>query len=237
MIQETPGAVNEGLSHGPPTLIEPGAPMQPEPNSSSPLGELHAKEAVTMAGWIKEDLASGKITQEQASKAWDQLGTSLEQRAPDTRTDEMKALDAAFPPAKGEEYLIRYHPPGQDMPLTTEQKAFDSDARSWLAGADFHRELGNSMVNTIERVATQTKGMNETQLEIYGRAEFAKLQRVYGDKVEEKLNQAGRMVEELEKKRPGLKQLLQSGGIGDSAMVANMLIQQSQRYFARRHKG
>jgi hypothetical protein len=37
----------------------------------------------------------------------------------------------------------------------------------------------------------------------------------------------------LEGKTPGLKQLLKSKGIGDNAIVANMLIAQAQKYHAR----
>jgi len=45
---------------------------------------------------------------------------------------------------------------------------------------------------------------------------------------------AGRMVEVLEAKQPGLKNLLRSKGVGDNALVASLLIRQSERYWARR---
>ena len=44
------------------------------------------------------------------------------------------------------------------------------------------------------------------------------------------------MVEELDKKQPGLKNLLRSKGIGDNALIANLLIQQSQHYHARKQR-
>ena len=52
--------------------------------------------------------------------------------------------------------------------------------------------------------------------------------------MDEKLRQAGRMVEALEKKTPGLKNLLKSKGLGDNALIASMLIQQAERWHARR---
>ena len=52
--------------------------------------------------------------------------------------------------------------------------------------------------------------------------------KAHGAKLDEKLNAAGRMVEALEKKQPGLKDLLKSNGIGDNALVASMLIAQSE---------
>jgi hypothetical protein len=44
----------------------------------------------------------------------------------------------------------------------------------------------------------------------------------------------GRMIEEIEQTTSGSKDLLQSKGIGDSAKIANLLVQQAQRYWARR---
>jgi hypothetical protein len=44
---------------------------------------------------------------------------------------------------------------------------------------------------------------------------------------------SARMVEALDAKTPGLKILLKSKGIGDNAMVASLLIQQAERYWAR----
>jgi hypothetical protein len=41
------------------------------------------------------------------------------------------------------------------------------------------------------------------------------------------------MVEALDAKTPGLKILLKSKGIGDNAMVASLLIQQAEQYWAR----
>ena len=230
MIEKKIGNINEGLTVAP-TIVEPGAPMQPIPNTQHPFGELHPSDAAKAAGWIREDLDSGKMTQEQANHAWDQLGTSHEQRLPDLRTPEARAMDKQFPPAKAEQFYINYG----EQPMTPELKAFDFSARTWLAAAGLTRELGNALINEAERVAIHTKNMNEGRREQYGQAEYAKLQRLYGDKVEEKLSHAGRMISDLEVKHPGLKQLLRS--FSDSAMVSNILIQHSQRYWARRHKG
>ena len=118
--------------------------------------------------------------------------------------------------------------------MTAEMKQFDHSAHTWLSGAEFPRALGNSLVSTIERVAQQTKAMTPDQLESYGMVEYEKLQKVYGEGLEEKLRAAGHMVEALDKKQPGLKNLLKSKGIGDSAIAANMLIGQAERWHARR---
>jgi hypothetical protein len=93
-----------------------------------------------------------------------------------------------------------------------------------MSSAGLPRELGNTLVNTIAKVAQQTQRMTADQLESYGYAEFEKLQRAHGPALEERLRDAGRMVHELETQNPGLKNLLNSRGIGDSAMVANLLM-------------
>ena len=61
-----------------------------------------------------------------------------------------------------------------------------------------------------------------------------KLERMYGDTLESKLQQAGEMIDALDRKQPGLMALLKSHGIGDSAHVASLLIQQAERFHARK---
>ena len=76
--------------------------------------------------------------------------------------------------------------------------------------------------------------MTPEQLDSYGMVEYEKLQRAYGDQLEKKLTAAGHMVEALENKQPGLKNLLCSKGLGDNALIASMLIGQAERYWIRR---
>jgi len=220
-----------------PTAPNTPAPAATTPLASSPQGpqaEISEAEAAKMSEWVKQDVAAGKLTPEQATKMFDELGRTPEQREPDRRSDEQKQLDQHFPAAKPEEFLIRYGGPGEDVVMTPELKQFDTTARAWLSGAGLPRELGNSLVNAIAKTAQNTKDMTPDQLESYGMVEYEKLQKVYGEALDDKLRAAGRMVEALEAKQPGLKNLLRSKGLGDNAMVASLLIGQSERYWARR---
>lgn len=89
----------------------------------------------------------------------------------DMRSDEQKLIDDHFPPAKETDYCIRFYPAGREPEtMPPELKEFDGHARVWLVSAEFPRELGNSLVTTIERVAQQTKAMTPGQLEQYGYA-------------------------------------------------------------------
>ena len=203
------------------------------PGTSGPQAELSSTEAATMTRWFKEDLAKGRITPEQAAKAFAELGATPDQLAPDERSDDVKALDVQFPPAKTSDYTIRYAAPGQVAPpMSAELKAFDQSARTWLSEAGLTREHGNSLISAIDRVAQKTKGMSASELESFGLVEYARLEQTFGSGLEDKLRSAGQMVEALDAKTPGLKNLLKR--FGDSAMVASLLIQQSERWHARR---
>jgi hypothetical protein len=216
----------------PTTPIAPPAPVELHSHAG-----LYESEAATMADWTRQDVASGKLIPEAAAKIFDDLGTPMDQRVtpPDTRSDEQKLIDQHFPPAKPEEFSIRYADPGQSPPpMTPEMKQFDQSARTWLSAAEFPRELGNSLITTIERVAQTTKHLDANQLEQYGFDEFAKLERVYGKELDAKLQQAAVMIDALDKKQPGLKNLLRGHGVGDSALVVAQIIGQSERWHARR---
>jgi hypothetical protein len=210
------------------------------PAAPPPVVEPHTKagispaEAATMQGWIKADLASGRMTQAQAEKAFDELQTPPEARSMvDTRSEEQKALDAEFPAAKPHEYLLRFFKPGEPGDMTPALNAGEQASRTWLSEAGFPRELGNTVVNTITKVLEHTKSMNADQLEYYGAKEFEKLQAAYGDTLEARLEQARLMVQALEAKAPGLNKLLKSNGIGDNALVASLLMQQAERWHLR----
>jgi hypothetical protein len=103
-----------------------------------------------------------------------------------------------------------------------------------LSGAEFTRDSCNSLITQIERTVHATKGMTPEQLESYGLVEYEKLARAYGDTLDEKLRAAAVMIDALDKTQPGLKQLLQSNGIGDNALVVAQLIGQSECWHARR---
>lgn len=194
---------------------------------------LTPAQAQQMSEWIKADVAAGKLTPEKAAAAFQELGTPLDQRGPDQRTDEEKQFDQAFPTAKPEEYLIRYGlPDGQ--PLSPEMKQFDSTARGWLSDAGFARSNGNSLINAITKTVQQTQRMTEAELDTFSAAEYAKLERVYGAHLEEKLQAAAKMIDDLDRRRPGLRHLLRAKGIGDAAEVVNAILLHAPIYAARK---
>lgn len=222
-----------------PTASAPASAPPPSPVEAGPLTALSIAEKLQAGMLTTKEAGSlaraGNIDMMAVAQAHSILANAkAEPKAPDTRSPAEKQLDAHFPAAKPEEFTIRYGDPSQETTMTPDLKQFDDSARTWLSSAGLPREIGNSLVNEIDRVVQRTHRMTEAQLEEYGVAEFSKLQRVYGDKLEDKLNQAGRMIADLDLKRPGLKNLLRSKGIGDSALVASMLIQHSEIYHQKR---
>ena len=208
----------------------PASPATP----SSPTAELTEEQAAKMSEWVKQDLAAGKLTPEQADKAFNELGRTPEQRAPDQRTGEQKSLDAQFPPARESDYTIRYYTPGQEPAvIPKEVQAFDANARGWMSDAGLPRELGNSLVNTLSKAIQHTHAMTAEQRELYKDSENAKLEKLFGpDWHDTKLKPVAVMIHELDQKRPGLKELVRAHG--DHALFIAQLIQAATIYYERR---
>jgi hypothetical protein len=187
-----------------------------------------------MKGWLQEDFTKGKPTQEQFNRALEELRAGApEPQQADTRTPAQRELDRQFPPAKPTDYTVRLTPPGSETTLTPKMQHFEGMTRTWLAGAEFPKPLGDSLVSQVDQVLRTTGTMNDEQLEEYGVREFQKLRGIYHDKLEEKLGRVKQMVDVLEAKQPRLKRFLQTKGIGDSEMVASLLVQQTERWHAR----
>jgi len=213
---------------------------QPAPSTlvpGPPQAEITSVEAVKMTDWTREDVKSGKLSRKQAEKIFDDLAVPEDQRTTEeVRTDEQILLDQHFL-SRGATGRLRdsVEPPRRPHAAVARNES-PRHVGPWLAGAEFPRELGNSLISTIEKVAQQTKAMSPEQHEQYGFDEFAKLEHAYGPVLDDKLRAAGRMVEDLDQKTPGLKNVLKSKGLGDNAMIASLLIQQSERYHARRRR-
>lgn len=139
-----------------PPATPSAAPIAPTSPTVTPLVEPHSHAGISpsqvaqMIEREKENLAKGKITPEVANRRFDSLGATDAQRAPDTRSPEVKQLDEHFPPARPEDFIIQYHTPGQAPPvLPKELQQFDTTARAWLSGAQFDRTSGNSLITEI----------------------------------------------------------------------------------------
>ena len=151
------------------TAPTPPAPSRHRAGTVEPAPRKRVRVELCQRSGANDRVAQGGTHSRQdhpgaSEQVFDQLGTTPEQRAPDQRSDEARQLDATFPPGKPSDYRIAYGLPGQDVTETPELKQFDTSARTWLSEAQFPRDVGNSLVNAIAKVAQQTQRMTATNL-------------------------------------------------------------------------
>jgi hypothetical protein len=75
--------------------------------------------------------------------------------------------------------------------------------------------------------------MTPDQLGSHGYAEFAELEEAFALRLKENPQSAAGMIYPLDLKQPDLKNLLRSKEIGDTVLVASLLIQHATRYPVR----
>jgi len=202
---------------------------------SGPQAALSLREAETAIGWEKDNLAKGRITLEEANTRFDSLGATPEQRAPDQRTDEQKMLDKQFPPARESDYRIQYFTPGTEPAvIPKEVAAFDKNARGWMADMGLPRDFGNSTVTILSKSIQHLSTLSPEQRESYKEQENDKLRALFGgqDKLNEALEPARQMILEINQRRPGLVEFIQSHG--DHAMLIAQLVQAAKIFHARK---
>ena len=217
------------------TYTEPAAAPAATPHSVTPQvvepstqASVSQSEADTLAAWTKLDLAAGKISQQQADTIFAELETPATDRAPDTRSEDVKLLDTHFPPAKAEDFLL----PFDDQEVPPEGK---TSIRTWLGpeGVAADRTTGNTFVKTVDEIGRQLAAMPEAHRLDYPGKQLDLLKQQYGDSLDARFAQAKEVIGILEAKKPGLKALLQSG-VGDSARVVSLIFDLSERWALRR---
>lgn len=204
----------------------PAAPTATPEQTAFTRTELSPRDQQTALADLKEFVAKGKLSTEEAAKYFDELQTPMENRT-DTRTEAAKELDAAgFVPAKGNAFVLSF----SDEVLPPEGK---QSIRTWLEHLESDLTSGNTFIKTFDEVGRHYVAIPEAQRPAWAAQEMGKLQRLYGDRLPEKFQQARTTIDLLEAQRPGLKALLNSG-VGDSARVVAQIFALSERYHARR---
>ena len=216
-----------------PASVPTAPPVPPSPVEPHTHAGISPAEAAQIVRDIREDVEKGRITPDEATRRFDSLGATPEQRAPDTRSDEVKQLDRDFPPAKESDYIIQYYTPGQaPAVLPKEVQTADANLRGWMADAGLSREQGNSLVTTMSKMIQHTHPLSANEREAYKDAENAKLAKLFGDTWDDQLKPAARMIDELDRKRPGLKDFVRAHG--DNALFVTQLIQAARIYDKRK---
>jgi hypothetical protein len=143
------------------------------------------------------------------------------------------AIDSLFTPAKPHEYQMPGH--GDYDP---KQRAADMQIRTWLSTAKFPRDIGSSLAAEASRVLQQHAGMNETEKELFKRTEAVKLENLLGSKFGERVALARQLLTELDAtpQGKGILDWVDQSGLGNSAMVINLVAAQAERLAARSTK-
>ena len=59
---------------------------------------------------------------------------------------------------RAQDFRIAYADPGRPAPpMTKELAQLDQSARAWLVGAEFHTDLGNSLITNIQKVHSRPR--------------------------------------------------------------------------------
>jgi hypothetical protein len=167
------------------------------------------------------EVKAGRLTQEQA-------GTML---AADGIDGGAPAELGGFEPARPEHYVFP-KPAGE---MTPKDRQADMQLRNWLAGAKFPRDIGSTLAAEASRVLKQHAGMDETARELYKRNEAVQLERMWGSKFGERVALARQLLTELDAtpQGKGILDFIDRSGLGNSAMVINLVFAQAERLAAR----
>lgn len=215
------------------------------PNAQAPAAEAAIPEAPPIASssdFSHEQLRSmaadlvarGTLTRDAADALLFTDGAQIEQPKPEGElSPEAADIDALFPPAKPSEYQM----PNMGETFGPAQQKLDADSRAWLAEARFPAGIGSALLAEVDKTATAWNKMDATARTLHVQKETSVLQKLWGnDGYAAKVNAARQLIKELERKRPGIVEILERSGAGNSAQVIAQVALHAERLLARRPK-
>jgi polyhydroxyalkanoate synthesis regulator phasin len=185
---------------------------------------------------LAQDLVkAGKITLEQANKLLQAEGASPLQD-PTAIDPEQAAFNKAFPPPNPADYQF---PKMEDAEgdLSETAQELDTHTRAWMAHGRFPKEIGTALATDANDFAGKWAALDDATRETTKNIERGKLEKIWGSKAEEKIQQAKQFVAELDAKHPGLIKVLSVSGAGNCAAVVVHFAQQAERLAAMRSAG
>jgi predicted nucleic acid-binding protein len=213
-----------------------GTPAAPDAApAGSGGGDISANDGFTpevqqlLARWLVED---GHATQEQVDAMLNADG--IDPIVEDNRTEEAKAIDAAFPPAKPEDYRMPRF--ATDADSVQDIMRVEEASRAWLAEARFTREIGSFVAGEVARTAERFQRMDDTERQLWTQEQRVAVERLLGPDHERRLALGRQLIQEIEAKRPGLVRLLEDSGAGNNPSVVLNVVLQAERLAARLSK-
>ncbi|MCR4346498.1 MAG: hypothetical protein NUV55_04760 [Sulfuricaulis sp.] len=170
---------------------------------------------------VTNEAQAGRLTQTQADEMLKADGV-----------DSAAPAELGFEPARPEHYIFP-KPAGE---MTPKDRQADMQLRNWLAGAKFPRDVGSSLAAEARKVIDAHSKMDDNQKEFYKRDQAFKLQSLWKDKFSERMNLARQLLTELDAKQPGILDFIDQSGLGNSAMIINLVSAQAERLSMRKRK-
>ena len=151
--------------------------------------------------------------------------------APDTRTDIQKEMDAAYPPARPEEFVLpKFVSDTAAYPaMNAADREKDRDVRTWLAGAGFARDHGSQFAKAVFEDEATLANQSAVERELQKRTTLFRLKERWGDDFDANLGAVHDLVRQIEYKRPGFQSWLDRTGSGNSERSILLMFNQATR--------
>jgi hypothetical protein len=154
---------------------------------------------------------------------------------PDAPAGTAAQIDEAFPPAAAEAFdLSGIFTADHGNAINLEALEAEKTMRGWLAEARFSKAIGSAVAQEAARFAPTWQSMDDAGREAHSTEVRAQLHRMWGDQTPARIALAQRLVAEIEKKRPGIRDMLEASGAGSNLRVLVNLGLQAERLAARR---
>ncbi|QLB63469.1 hypothetical protein A9O66_14410 [Paraburkholderia caribensis] len=209
-------------------LNAPDAPMTPSQTAQA--DDFMQRRAADL-------VSSGQMTQEQADaalKTWMGVAASPTQQQGDQQVNGPVAdpfagaqLDPGFgPPERPSEY--RFDIPNPDV-MTVQELGWAQDV---FMTAKMPVGISQQIFSTVMQLAQQP--MDAADIDLMAHKTTAELQQVYGANTEAAVALGRRFVLELDKARPGVKDLLNNSGAGSHPVIVRQIIEHAARVYGKR---
>lgn len=211
--------VTHGTVTQSPTLM--GLPPEaPTPTDGLPVDGVLPKHAEIFRQDLAAAVKRGTITQAQADDALASEG--LAPSAPPL-PKAVQAHDSQFPKVKAHELDMPSPPP------TPEGKTTDAWFRKVALATEMPKGMANAVIAEVDRVSRTYPQMDAGQKAAYQRDQVAQAHKALGPKAKEKLLAAGKWLQGLDAKVPGVGAYLTQSGALHSAAIAIQVVAQMER--------
>lgn len=185
--------------------------------------ELTPQEIEICNSWLVADVASGTLTEDQANAIGREANSNFPDGVPAAPAP-VNPVDIPAAPSIAAYRFPLHVEPGQSE---TSARAADRALRSYLLAAGFDGPRGSQLAKAINESAQTTRQYSDMQHDLHGNREFRNLG---WDEAtwEQRAPAMKKFIDDVERRKPGFKSLLEKTGSLNSATVSLLLFTQSE---------